>query len=118
MSAHRCGRNYSLNDDRQKKMITLRRQNILGGFMKRALWVIVLLTSLTVAGCGTGNIFHRTLKKAERGDASSQNSLGVMYCRGEGVPQDYTEAVKWFTKAAKQGHRPAQQALGLIRSKA
>ena len=26
-----------------------------------------------------------------------------MYYNGEGVPQDYKEAVKWYTKAAEQG---------------
>ncbi|MEO1955950.1 MAG: sel1 repeat family protein, partial [Gammaproteobacteria bacterium] len=31
-------------------------------------------------------------KKAEQGNASSQNNLGVMYDKGKGVPQDYKEA--------------------------
>jgi TPR repeat protein len=36
-----------------------------------------------------------------------------MYVNGEGVPKDYTEAVKWFRKAAKQGDSRAQFSLGL-----
>ena len=30
---------------------------------------------------------------AERGDASAQSNLGLMYDNGEGVPQDYAEAL-------------------------
>ena len=35
-----------------------------------------------------------------------------MYFGGEGVPKDYTEAVKWFRKAAEQGNAEAQNLLG------
>ena len=31
---------------------------------------------------------------------------------GDGAKQDYSEAVKWFTKAAEQGHVRAQSMLG------
>ena len=40
---------------------------------------------------------------AEQGDADAQFYLGVCYYFGLGVPQSYTEAVKWLKKAAKQG---------------
>jgi len=32
---------------------------------------------------------------AEQGDAEAQFDLGVAYCRGLGIPQDFVEAVKW-----------------------
>ena len=35
-----------------------------------------------------------------------------MYYKGEGVPQDYKEAVKWWRKAAEQGDAEAQSNLG------
>ena len=35
-----------------------------------------------------------------------------MYVNGNGVPQDYEQAVKWFTKAAEQGDANAQSILG------
>ncbi len=35
-----------------------------------------------------------------------------MYENGWGVPKDYAEAVKWFRKAAEQGHAQAQNDLG------
>ncbi|GFO77175.1 uncharacterized protein BPLS_P5446 [Bathymodiolus platifrons methanotrophic gill symbiont] len=37
-----------------------------------------------------------------------------MYGRGQGVVQNYKEAVKWFSKAARQGHASAQYNLGLM----
>ncbi len=40
---------------------------------------------------------------AKQGNAKAQHNLGVMYEIGEGVPQDFAEAVKWYRKAADQG---------------
>jgi TPR repeat protein len=37
----------------------------------------------------------------------------VCYYRGQGVPQDHKEAVKWLTKSAEQGDAAAQCLLGL-----
>src|SRR5262249_19063478 len=42
-------------------------------------------------------------KAAERGFASAQTNLGVMYNSGEGVARDYAEAAKWHQRAAAQG---------------
>ena len=36
-----------------------------------------------------------------------------MYGNGEGVPQDYKQAVKWFRKAAEQGYVDALYNLGV-----
>ena len=49
---------------------------------------------------------------AEAGSASAQYNLGVMYGKGQGVPQDYKEAVKWYRLAAEQGDADAQNSLG------
>ncbi len=49
---------------------------------------------------------------AEQGDMEAQAKLGVIYSRGEGVPQDDKEAAKWFRKAAEQGHQQSQAILG------
>jgi hypothetical protein len=50
---------------------------------------------------------------AESGDARAQFNLGVMYAEGQGVPQDYTEAGKWYGLSAWQGYAQAQYNLGL-----
>jgi TPR repeat protein len=39
---------------------------------------------------------------AERGDATAQYNLGVMYDIGRGVVQDYVEAHKWYNLAASR----------------
>jgi hypothetical protein len=51
-------------------------------------------------------------KVAEQGDPAAQFALGARYATGEEVKQDYTEAVRWFTRAAEQGHILAQATLG------
>ena len=53
------------------------------------------------------------LRKAEGGDADAQYALGVAYCRGQGISQDFAEAVRWYTRAAEQGNANAQCNLGM-----
>ena len=53
---------------------------------------------------------------ANQGDAGAQFNLGLMYARGEGVPQNQAEAVNWFRLAADQGHVDAQNTLGFTYS--
>jgi hypothetical protein len=40
-----------------------------------------------------------------------------MYARGQGVPQNYAEAVRWYRLAAEQGNAPAQNNLGVMYAK-
>ncbi|MBT7968233.1 MAG: sel1 repeat family protein, partial [Methylococcales bacterium] len=54
------------------------------------------------------------VSSSKQGFDKSQFVLGLMYKNGEGVPQDYKEAVKWYRKAAKQGNFEAQYSLGEI----
>ena len=56
-------------------------------------------------------------KAADQGDAAAQSNLGVMYANGQGVPQDYAEAVQWYRKAADQGDADAQNNLGVMYDK-
>ena len=49
---------------------------------------------------------------AVAGDPHAQCRLGLLYDKGEGVPQDDTEAVRWYRLAADQGHADAQHNLG------
>jgi hypothetical protein len=55
---------------------------------------------------------------AAEGDARAQSVLGLLYYRGQGgVPQDKSEAAKWFRHAADQGDAQAQYNLGLYYAK-
>lgn len=58
--------------------------------------------------------FAAILKAAEQGDAKAQHDLGLMYDKGEVVPQDYQQAVIWYTKGAEQGDADAQANLGVM----
>ena len=48
---------------------------------------------------------------AEKGDPIAQTNFGNMYADGIGVPQNYAEAIRWFRKAAAQGHARAKEML-------
>jgi hypothetical protein len=53
--------------------------------------------------------FGQFFKAAEIGSAEAQLTVGMMYGTGEGVGQNYDEALKWITKALEQGNLRAQQ---------
>jgi len=88
-----------------------------------ALSVVLIASSVCQAGFqeGVAAYNHGNYKTAlkefrlvEQGDAMAQYNLGLMYDNGEGVPEDHTEAVKWYRKAAEQGLAKAQFNLGLM----
>lgn len=72
--------------------------------------------------CTCGAVFNRAVEDSESepgrrpraGSAEAQFRLGVMYEVGLGVGQDSGEAVKWFRRAAEQGHPDAQNNLGFM----
>src|SRR5262249_2249601 len=51
---------------------------------------------------------------AEDGDARAETVLGSAYYRGRGVPQNDSEAAKWFRLAADQGNAVARFTLGAM----
>ena len=84
---------------------------------KTKLTFLLSLTFLFLFGCQTVGWIdpmtkQRIISSALQGNADAQNDLGVMYQNGEGVPQDYKEAVKWYRLSAEQGDDGAQQHLG------
>lgn len=50
---------------------------------------------------------------AERGNAPAQFRLALCYEEGQGLSQDYGQAVYWWRKAAEQGYAEAQYSLGI-----
>ena len=54
---------------------------------------------------------------AKAGDTDTQVLLGAMYYIGDGIPQDFAEAVAWFREAAAQSHAAAQYFLGVMYAK-
>ena len=79
----------------------------------------LLVTCLFVASAAWGQdtlksdlAFARAL--AESGNKVGQTLLCVRYLDGDGVPQDFTEALKWCRLAAEQGYATAQFNLGMM----
>jgi len=70
-----------------------------------------LSTAPVLAVAATGSV-EGVRKLAEQGDPTAQASMGFRYAEGEDVPQDYAEAVRWFSMAAEQGHVKSQAILG------
>ena len=50
---------------------------------------------------------------ADQGDTAAQFFLGSTYGAGEGVPQDYTEALKWLRRAADPDDAEGSQSLAV-----
>ena len=57
--------------------------------------------------------FEQAKARAEKGDVQAQYSLANYYERGLGVAKDKNEAVKWYRKAADQGHEESKLQLEL-----
>ena len=70
---------------------------------------------IAVALLGTAaaedGLWDNTIKSAEQGNVGAQTDLGTRYANGNGVPQDYLMAAKWYRKAADQGYAYAQTSL-------
>ena len=59
------------------------------------------------------NQTKKLLLLALSGDATAQNDLGCAYSKGQGVEQDFAEAIKWWRKAADLDLPGAALNLGL-----
>ena len=59
--------------------------------------------------------YYNTLATlAEWGDAKAQHNLGALFLEGTEIKQDYFEAFKWHSLAAKQGMALAQHDLATL----
>jgi len=57
---------------------------------------------------------NETKRLALHDNAQAQNALATMYAKGQGVSQDYSQALIWYQKAADQGNADAQFSLGAM----
>jgi len=74
---------------------------------------------LSIADAPTGKLTApetvRLIQTAAlKGDAGSQNALGIMYAKGIGVLRNYVRAQRWFQKAADQRYGAALYHLGVL----
>ncbi len=56
----------------------------------------------------------RIMDLATAGDAKAQAVLGQAYADGDGLPQNFDLALKWYHKAADQGNAEAENEIGIL----
>lgn len=83
---------------------------------KQRLWLAAVWFSL---GLGVPRVgaeigLPELRSRAESGDADALNALGQIYANGQGVPQDYAQAIGCFRQAVARGHAAAQFNLGVM----
>ena len=76
--------------------------------------LILILTTLLAFQSAAASEFDEMKALADNGNHKAQLILGYLYAKGEGVPENDAEAVKWYRKAADQGLAAAQFNLGLM----
>ena len=52
--------------------------------------------------------------RADLGDAAALNTLGDAFLRGDGVPRDVAQAVRFYERAAALGHAPSMFSLATL----
>jgi uncharacterized protein len=75
----------------------------------KQIFIILFLMLFSTLAYATSETLDQLIKKANTGDVSAQFRLGEMYDNGEGIPQDYKEAAKWYRMAAEQEHTSIRQ---------
>ena len=58
--------------------------------------------------------YKKEHEAAARGEAQAQFNLGIIYYKGQGVPQNFAEAFSAFKLSAEQGKTQAQFYLGVM----
>jgi len=82
--------------------------------MRQILKILLFITMLTPAAGFGQTEFEKIKALAEQGIDYAQGLTGYAYSNGEGVPQNYTEAMKWYLLAAEQGNSESQYNLGIM----
>ena len=85
--------------------------------MKKLTYILLIFYAFNFSGLYSDD-FHTTLKKkADRGDAISQNDLGHMYLDGfsdYNIEQDTDKAIYYLSKAAAQNQVNAMTTVGWV----
>lgn len=80
-------------------------------FLKAIPLILILLTSLACSR--PKSEIEILIERARGGDPQAQYELGIKYEKGQGVPQDFSEAAVWWRKAAERGLADAQYSIGV-----
>lgn len=81
--------------------------------MKKTALIAICFSFFCIVNFAWGETdFQNITKLAKNGDIMAQFFLAGKYYYGYGVPKNYSEAMKWYRKAANQGYADAQRSLG------
>jgi TPR repeat protein len=69
-------------------------------------------SALVLTACSTTESISTLQTRAAQGDPEAGVQLGHRYFSGEGVPRNYAEGIRLWTKAAERGNAEAQWLLG------
>ena len=69
------------------------------------------------AASGAADAKAELERRAQGGETLAEHFMGVLYAGGKGVPPSDTQAVDWFTRAAKKGHVESMHNLAVILSR-
>lgn len=58
--------------------------------------------------------FNDLLPLAQHGDLRVMNTLAFLYFSGNGIVQEYAQALKWYREAAEKGDVISQQSIGMM----
>jgi hypothetical protein len=72
----------------------------------------LLLSALILTGCNPKDKATQLQEKALQGDAQAAFELGEMHASGVGMPENNSEAVRWYRIAAEKGNIKAQSLIG------
>ncbi len=86
------------------------------------LFTVIALSPACWASCLDKNLnaeqnFETCKVAAKNGEANAQKELGSLYFSGEGVQQDFAQALHWYTQAAEQGNAIAIYNIGVLHDK-
>ncbi|MCP5080255.1 MAG: sel1 repeat family protein [Alphaproteobacteria bacterium] len=84
------------------------------GFYLCFVGFLVPIGPLAVASDAEDSAFNELRAEADRGAIAAQFALAEKYAQGNGAPQDYVRAHKWFNLAAALGHKDARQSRELF----
>ena len=76
---------------------------------------ILLLTVLLTSTAFAAPDFDETMAAAKQGEAYAQFNLGLMYAKGDGVPENSIRAYVWWSMAKTQGDTDAAETLEILK---
>jgi uncharacterized protein len=86
------------------------------GVYQNSLDAYIWATIATVHGDANSKILQDHMAKQLTADniVLAYYDIGIMFAAGHDIPKNNQESIKWYTKAAKQGHVKSQEALAAL----